>query len=143
MLTPGQIYHIRLLSTEELFAFLYEETDQEFHVKIPMKITEVISPMTGHSQVLLLKYLPWSDDQSCSFQKSHVMSMTEVHPEVGKFYRNTVAYQAIHTEPETFKNMAQANKYLNQVLSEDSVAFTMAAKFLNVDLSQMNYERPN
>lgn len=140
---PGTVYHIRLVSNEELLAYLFEEREQDIHVKIPMKIAEAINPMTGHSQVLLMKYLPWSNDQSCNIQKDHIMATSEVHPEVAKFYKNTVAYQAIHTEPETFKNMAQANKYLSQMLSEESVAFTMAAKFLNVDLSQINYERPN
>lgn len=137
------IVHIRLVSGEDTFGKLINETEWSITVDTPMKITELVNPMTGHSQIMLMKFIPWSETQECKFQKLSIISISLVHPEVARFYLNTIAYQEKHIDPHTFHNMKQANQFLAQQLSQENLSFRMAAKFLNVDLDQIDYSKPN
>ena len=135
------VYHVRLTSSEEVFARYLDDEGEIIVFDTPMKIGEVSTP--SGVQVVLFKYMPWTKNQTCVFNKSHIVSMSEVHPEVAKFYLNTIAVQEIHSEPFTYQNMAQANEYMSHVLSKDNIAFHTAAKKFNVDLNQMDYNKPN
>ena len=78
------VKHFRLVNTEELLGELINTTNDNYSIKNPFIVVD------GPSQIVLQKYVPFSEDQTIEIKKIHVITIAELHPEMIRYYYNSI-----------------------------------------------------
>lgn len=78
------IMHLRLVNSEEIVADIVDETAESYLVKNPYVVIEAPECIT------LQKYVPFSENEVIALKKMHIVTLTALHPEMIRYYRNTM-----------------------------------------------------
>lgn len=77
------VRHFRLINGEEILGELTTETDKEVFILNPHVVVET------SSAIVLSKYVPFSEQQLISIKKDHIITTTELHEEMVRYFMNS------------------------------------------------------
>lgn len=120
-----EIRHFRMINSEEVIAEIIGETETSYILKNPYMVIEVSETMT------LAKYVPFSANQSVEIQKKHIITKTELHAEMIRYYKNTMTIGK-NTAEAAMVGLAGINDAMEEYIYEGKVPASMAH---NLDLS--------
>lgn len=109
------VYHIRLINGDELLSIVSKKTKNEYVLINPLVVDESVNPNTGQSNLLLAKY-SLSTKEEMNIQNSHIVTFTEVHPEISSYYYKSLEYNKKHIEPKKLEEISRVNIVLDTVL---------------------------
>lgn len=89
------IQHIRLVNGEELLADILDQYNDKILVSCPLLVTEKTNP-TGKVTTVLIKYLPFSSNNICEISMDHVITITEIHEEMVRYYHHSLRMANIY-----------------------------------------------
>lgn len=108
-----QIYHIKLSNSEEILAELMPSTNKdEYRIKNPLLIQDVVDPQSGISAIVLVDYVPFTDDKSSVFiNKDMIISKTKIGTAMLDYYTASLDYSiTIGNADILFKIQSAANR---------------------------------
>lgn len=85
MTKENPIIHIRLVNGEEVIGALANKTDSSLFISHPLVVDQVAGD-DGKYRIVLNNYLPFADEKICEFINPHIISVTNLHPEVERYY---------------------------------------------------------
>ena len=91
------IQHIRLINGEELIGDVVDYYDNKILVSQPLLVNERMS-QSGKSAIVLTKYIPFSSSSVCEIQNNHVITITDIHEEMVKYYHHSLRFSYVHEE---------------------------------------------
>lgn len=112
----SNIYHIRLVNGEELFGELIDINSEEYWIKQPL-VSSDIAEHDGTTNIVLTPYLPFTDtdDDVCSLNRDHVITLSKVHPVVEQHYA-LATYWGNKTMDAQLQKISAVNKYMQESL---------------------------
>lgn len=109
-----EICHFRLINSEEVIAEVIAETDHTFIVRNPYIVIEL------ETSVSLAKYVPFSANQSIELKKSHIITATELHEEMVRYYKNTITIGRT-TSDKAMEGLARVNELMESYIYDGVV----------------------
>jgi len=106
--------HFRMINSEEVIAEVIAETDHSFIVRNPYMVIEL------ETSVSLAKYVPFSANQSIELKKSHIITSTELHEEMIRYYKNTITIGR-NTADKALEGLARVNDLMEAYIYEGVV----------------------
>ena len=104
------IQHIRLINGEELIGDIIDYYDNKILVSQPLLVNERLSP-SGKSAIVLTKYVPFSTSNVCEILNNHIITVTDIHEEMVKYYHYSLRFAYVHEE-----NMIKDIKTVNTMM---------------------------
>lgn len=133
----GDVYSFKLINTEEIIGRLYEVTPEgEYIIEYPMLIGEKIS--NGIPQIVLQKYLQFSDNNLVNIKFSNVICLSDISHEFTKYYYNSIEFNAIYIDKSVDRSIRETNIAIENILQNNDKKFNEIAEKHNVDLSQFD-----
>ena len=110
--------HIRLINGEELLGIVLEETKDDWSIQQPLLVEELDSA-DGSSRKVLTNYIRFSPDKTptCRISKSHIITVIDVHPEVQKYYENSLIFAKDYDDEFIF-SIKSANDKMNDYIQD-------------------------
>ncbi len=108
------ILHFRLVNQEEILGQLVDETDYEVHILNPYIVVE------GAENIILSKYVPFQEDQTVRISRTHIITMTNLHPEMIRYYENTKIVGKSASET-AIKGLAAVNEQMEEYIYKGSL----------------------
>lgn len=113
------IRHIRLLNGDELITVVTGEDEKNIYCENPLFV-DAINDEDGNQRAVLTNYIKYSDGMpKCTLNKCHVIIAVKVHPEVERYYNNSLIFTKEYDE-EFLNNLKNANENLNEYNSASS-----------------------
>lgn len=91
------VQHFRLINKDELIGEVIYEDIRMVILRQPLLVDEQ-SIGEGQKVVCLLRYILGGDDSKIKFDRSHILTQTDVFPEIERFYRNSLISNEIQKE---------------------------------------------
>jgi len=110
------IQHIRLINGEELIGDVVDYYDNRILVSQPLLVNERVSA-TGKSAIVLTKYIPFSSSSVCELQNKHVITITDIHEEMVKYYHHSLRFAYVHEE-NMIKDIQSVNTMMEASLMD-------------------------
>jgi hypothetical protein len=132
-----QIYHIKLMNQEEILAELMPSTNKdEYRIKNPLLIQDVVDPVSGVSAIVLIDYVPFAEDKSSVFlNKNMIISKMKIEGAMEKYYKASLHYALAFGNSDTLIKIQSAadklTKYMEHKLNEGPSVST--AKEIPID----------
>lgn len=110
--------HIRLINGEELLGIVLEETKDDWNIQQPLLVEELDSA-DGSSRKVLTNYIRFSSAEipTCRISKSHIITVIDVHPEVQKYYENSLIFAKDYDDEFIF-SIKSANDKMNDYIQD-------------------------
>lgn len=119
------IRHFRLINGDELIAeYLGEDNGRENH----LLYCPMIARENSDGSVVLTRFMPFSDDQAISIQKSHVISISTIRTEFEEYYHNSIKYTTKFLEPSIVAKVVRTNIMMSQMINDDVTKFQLAVE---------------
>lgn len=83
------IRHVRLINGDELITE-YVTTTGTKNDKLVVLRNPLVVDRSEDGNVVLITYNPYSAKPEVEFQSSHVLNITDVHPEIERYYNNSL-----------------------------------------------------
>lgn len=109
-----EICHFRLINSEEVIAEVIAETDHTFILRNPYMVIEL------ETSVSLAKYVPFSANQSVELKKSHIITATELHEEMIRYYKNTITIGR-NTSDKAMEGLSRVNDMMESYIYDGIV----------------------
>jgi len=90
------------------------ETDQLLLVRFPMKIISMYDPAKSESMFALHPWIPYTAQEIVAVNKRHVISITNVRPEIRKMYDKRVEMFMVE-----LYNVQSLEEYLTESMPQD------------------------
>ena len=116
------IKHIRLINGEELLGYLMNETPTELVLSQPLLVEELENEM-GIARKVLTNYIRFATgDIECKISKAHVITYNDVHPEVKKYYENSLTFAKDYDE-EFLLSLKSANDKMHEYITSEQIPY--------------------
>lgn len=119
-----EVRHIRLTNGDEIIGELIETTNNQLMISKPMVVSEREDPNTNISTIILSKYVLFDNDSVIPFNRSHVITCTDVLPEIRKYYYNSVEFNNRFTESIIRREISRINSLMEGMLKMNERAST-------------------
>lgn len=87
------VFHIRLINGDEILTEIVNEDTTAGIICLHPYVIEELKSETGHSTIILSKYLLTPDTENALLLKrDHIVTKTSVHDEIIKYYENSKIY---------------------------------------------------
>lgn len=130
----NQIYHIKLLNSDEIICELMPSTNKdEYRVKNPLLIQDVVDSSTGISAIVLVDYVPFTEDKSSVFiNKDSILMKSKIGTAMCDYYTASLDYSiSIGNADILFKIQSAANR-LAKYMESKKDPFTTSETESNV-----------
>lgn len=111
------IQHIRLINGEEIVADIISETEWTITVDTPLMIEERRDE-SGASALIMTKYIPFSTDNRCELSKEHIITFSQLHPELIKYYKNSIVFNGKSTA-KIVAEIGRVNALMEEIMMEE------------------------
>lgn len=111
------VQHLRLINGEEIVGDVIEKTDNLVMIHNPMLIEEKKDELG--SILILTKYIPFNKSKQCEVLRTHIITFTDLHPELVKYYYNSIEMN-ISVEERMIDEIKRVNTMMERVLEEQS-----------------------
>lgn len=91
------IQHIRLINGEEIIGDIVDYYDNKILISCPLVVSEKLTP-AGKSAVVLTKYIPFSANNICEISNNHVITITDLHEEMIRYYYHSLRFSYVSEE---------------------------------------------
>lgn len=113
-----EIRHFRMINSEEVIGTIIAETDASYIVKNPYIVVEL------PTSIALQKYVPFSANQSIELKKIHIISTTELHSEMIRYYHNTMTIGK-DSAAKAMVGLSQVNDMMEEYIYEGTLPESM------------------
>ena len=113
-----KIQHLRLINGDEVIGAVLGENDGNITVDHPLVVCAEHTEQGSY--LALKKFLPYSKENIINFQKGHVISVTDLHDDIIKYYFLSLRYSKI-SEDSTLKSIQSLNDSFEQMLTSQPV----------------------
>jgi hypothetical protein len=103
------VRHFRLINGEEILGELIEETASEVFVKNPHVVVET------SSAIVLSKYVPFSHQQVISLRRDHIITTTELHDEMIRYFKNSIILSK-NTADAAIEGLMKVNDMMEEMI---------------------------
>ena len=110
------IQHIRLINGEELIGDVIDYYDNKILVSYPLLVDERMST-SGKSAIVLTKYIPFSTTNMCELMNTHVITITDIHEEMVRYYKHSLRFSHVHEE-NMIKDIQSVNVMMESSLMD-------------------------
>jgi hypothetical protein len=115
------IQHIRLINGEEIIGDILDVYIDKVLISSPLLVTARTNS-SGKEATILTRYLPFTTNDVCEISLNHIITMTDIHEEMKRFYYHSLRV-ANEYEERMISNVKQANMDMESALM-DAVAYT-------------------
>lgn len=112
------IQHLRLINGEEIVGDIIAETDTTIVMDNPLQVEE--RREESGTVLVLSKYIPFSKNQICELAKSHIITFNELHPELIRYYYNSLKFNQ-SSEMKMIDEISRVNLVMEEVMDQDKV----------------------
>lgn len=109
------IQHLRLINGEEIVGDIIAETETTIVMDNPLQVEE--RREEGGSSLVLTKYIPFSKTQICELAKSHIITFNELHPELIRYYYNSLKFNH-SSEMKMIDEIYRVNLVMEEMLDQ-------------------------
>lgn len=109
------VHHLRLINGEEIVGDILGSDKSTITILNPLLIEE--KKDESGSVLVLTKYIPFNKVQKCTLQKSHVITLGELHPELERYYSNSLKFSH-QTERNMIKEISRVNILMEEALQD-------------------------
>jgi len=113
---PENIQHMRLINGEEIVADIISETKWTVTVDMPLMIEER-KDENGASALIMTKYIPFAVDSKCELSKEHIITFSQLHPELIKYYKNSIVFNG-RSEQKIVDEIGRVNLLMEEIMME-------------------------
>lgn len=113
------IQHVRLINGEEIVGVVVNISSKHVTVQNPLMIEE--KKDEAGSVLILTKYIPFSKEQTCNLQMNHIITLTNLHPELERYYNNSLRLN-VRTEDRIVQEIRRVNILMEEVMEEQEVS---------------------
>lgn len=110
------VVHLRLVNSDEVLGELEKIEDDKVYLIRPMIVDEREDPRTKGVNVVLTKYILFNTSKSVPFKIEHIITQSNVLPEISDFYFNSIEYNERFLEPAIVKDIAKTNDMIREFL---------------------------
>ncbi len=112
------IQHLRLTNGEELVGDILFSDDYQVLIDNPLVLEE---RDTGSGSALVLsQYIPYSTSTVCNISKKHIITQTELHEELVRYYYYSLKFAYRSTE-KSLREIKRVNDLMQAVVEEDEL----------------------
>jgi len=111
------VQHMRLINGEEIVADIISETEWSVTVDTPLMIEER-KDESGASALIMTKYIPFSIDNRCELSKDHIITFSNLHPELIKYYHNSILFNG-KSESKIVAEICRVNVLMEEIMMEE------------------------
>jgi len=112
----SNVIHLRLVNSDEVLGELEKVENDIIYLKRPMIVDEHEDPRTRNVNIVLTKYILFNTSESIPFKAEHVITKSNVLPEISDFYFNSIEYNEKYLEPTIVKDIQKTNEMIRQLL---------------------------
>jgi hypothetical protein len=120
MKKPKPVFHLRLLNGDEILCQVIRKDKAFITVQDALVVDEVKDNETGRSSIFLSKYTLTGDDK-VKLRVDHVVTMTNVAPEIEDYYKNSVEYSKNYIEPTKLTEIAKVSSMLGSINKQPEI----------------------
>jgi hypothetical protein len=132
----GDVIHLRLVNSDEVIGELEKVEDNLVYIKRPMIVDEREDSHSKNVNIVLTKYVLFNSNTSVPFKVEHIITRTNVLPEISTFYFNSIKYNEKFIEPLIVKDIQKTNDMIEEFLNyEEFLASEEAQLALNEDVT--------
>lgn len=113
----SNIKQVKLIDGTDLLGDVTEHGDASISVRNPM----YLCPESGG--VILIDYLPLSEDSECTFKPAHVLTVSRVQKDMISYYNNSVML-AFEGTKQVIDSVREANETIRQRMIVDEMEST-------------------
>ena len=130
------VRHFRMINSEEVIGEIINESNDYYYVRNPFVVIELPDSIT------LSKYIPFSENQTVEFKKNHIIVASELHPEMIRYYYNTMilAKSASSTALEGLTNL---NEQMEDIIFNSSNNKMKVTDEFNVESNRLIHSSNN
>jgi hypothetical protein len=121
-----EIRHLRLINGDEVIGKIVNRLEKSILVQNPYMVVET------STQVMLSKFVPFSENQTIELKNDHIIACTELHEEMVRYYRNSIMLGK-SSSMMALEGLAKVNDAMEQYIYEggtDDQTFSMPSKEL-------------
>jgi len=107
------VKHFRLINGEEVLAEIFEENKTNIIVKNPMQVID------NSGSIVLTKFIPFSKDQLLNFDRFHVITISDLHDEMVRYYNNSILISMNATE-KSIEGISKVNDMMEDYIHNSS-----------------------
>ena len=108
------IQHLRLINGEEIIGDILNVTESSVVIDNPLIVDEQ-SDQYGNHALVLTKYIPFAKNKVCEILREHVITMTELHSEMVKYYYLSLKLN-VKKEVNMINEIARVNYTMEQMM---------------------------
>lgn len=126
------VKHLRLVNNEEVIAEVTKETKESLVLRNPYMVIEL--PET----VSLAKYVPFSAEQVVEIKKVHIITITELHEEMVRYYDNTIQIGKNAAE-KAMAGLKNINDVMEDYIYDKTVSSEVYLQYDDIEPSSNTY----
>lgn len=112
------IQHLRLINGEEIVGDIIAETDTIVILDNPLQVEE--RKEESGTVLVLSKYIPFAKNQICELAKSHIITFNELHPELIRYYYNSLKLNE-SSEMKMIDEISRVNLVMEEIIDQDKI----------------------
>ena len=112
-----QIYHLRLMNGDELFGTIEKNTNP-LVLRVGHPLCTADMETEGAMTIGLMDYLPFSGNDYCDIQKSHIMTCTQVHDHIEEFYHLSKHFTELSNK-DMIEKIRLTCLHMSEIIEED------------------------
>lgn len=116
------ICHIKLTTGHDIICDVVGQLEDQLIVDSPMSLMEA-QTSEGVSTLILERFAPYAKENIIQIQRNHIVSITDVYPEISKYYYLSLKLSVGQTE-YMIKKVAAVNTLIEQVLTKQILSET-------------------
>lgn len=125
------IRHFRMINSEEVIGEIIGETNETFIIMNPYMVIEL------PTSVSLAKYVPFSAEQSIELKKVHIITATELHEEMIRYYKNTITLGR-NTAEKAMQGLAHVNDMMEDYIYEGTVPSSLTMEMVDFSTHEIS-----
>lgn len=111
------IQHIRLINGDEIIGDILDVYENTILISCPLIVSEKRTS-TGSTSTILTRYLPFSSNDICEISKTHIITITDIHEEMIKFYYHSLRI-SYEYEEQMIAQVKDANIRMEASMMDD------------------------